>query len=169
MANSVLCGNLRPSKKARVKDPKPQPNDPAPNCQAHKSHGALPPPNNFNTLKKFPPPLPTNLANTSLLSPLKTSFAFAHDPFLLTACMDDGLQLGSPQLFDFPNSSLQSRISFLVTKEPGPQYCSTFSSMNTEWTDPLLGSRPFGNIFDGYLPLAFDESCNFAGSKRSIY
>ncbi len=65
----------------------------------------------------------------------------------------------------FSHSSLQSRISSLVTKEPGPHYCSTVSSMNTEWTDPLLGSCPYGNIFDGYLLDAIDKSCNFAAAS----
>ena len=170
VADTVLSANPKPPKRAKVKDTKTRPNDSANNRKDLNPHGVCPPSSNDDPpLKKFPPPPPTKLAKTSLLPPSSTPLAFADDPFLLTACIDDDFQLGSPQLFDFPHSSLQSRISSLVTKEPGPHYCSTFSSMNTEWTDPLLGSRPFGNIFDGYLVNAMDESCNFAGGERSIY
>ncbi len=119
---------------------------------------------------KIPPLPPTNVTKISLLPPSKPHLPLPMIHFsYMHGCIDDCFQLCSPQLFNFPNSSLQYRISSLVTKEPSrPHSCSTFSSMKTEWTDPLLGSRPFGNIFDGYLPHAIDKSCNFAGSKRSI-
>ena len=165
VADTVLSANSKPPKRAKVKDTKTRPNDSANNRKDLNPPGVCPPSSNDDPpLKKFPPPPPTKLAKTSLLPSSSTPSAFADDPFLLTACIDDDFQLGSPQLFDFPHSSLQSRISSLVTKEPGPHYCSTFSSMNTDWTDPLLGSRPFGNIFDGYLVDTMDESCNFAGA-----
>ena len=78
VANTVLSGNPKPSKRAKVKDTKTRPNNSATNRQDPKPHGVRPPLSNDDLpLKKFPPPPPTKLDKTSLPPPLSIPFAFA--------------------------------------------------------------------------------------------